>query len=394
MKIYNSLTLKKEEFKPFEDKKVGIYVCGITPYDTTHLGHAFTYMFFDVLARYLRFKDYKVTYAQNVTDIDDDILKKAKEVNKNWIELGNFWTMRFLTDIKSLNINFPDIYCKATDSIDVIINITKTLIEKGFAYQKGGNVYFGIGKFKNYGRLSRMDKKEMIIISKERGGDPSDPLKKNPLDFLLWQSTDRRTKQNEPFWESPWSKGRPGWHIECSAMISKFLGEQVEIHGGGKDLIFPHHESEIAQSESFTGKKPFVKYWMHTAMVLYEREKMAKSLGNLVMVSDLLKKATPNEIRYLLLMHQYRTPWEYMPRKLLIAKNSFKTIKVALGKIKISNKPPKDLPKNAYFSRFIKFMDDDINTPAALNLLLKMSKGKSPDPEILSICLSILGFKN
>ncbi|MCL5438951.1 MAG: cysteine--tRNA ligase [Patescibacteria group bacterium] len=382
MLIYNSLSDKKETFKPLSNKTVKIYVCGITPYDTTHLGHAFTYVFFDTLVRYLKFKDYKIIYTQNVTDIDDDILKKAKEVNQDWKLLGKYWTDKFLNNLKQLNIELPTHYTKATDSIDIMIKIISKLLLIKFAYEKSGNVYFDISKVKKYGSLSKFGEKQMILISKERGGNPNDPLKKNPLDFLLWQ----KSAKNEPFWKSPWSDGRPGWHIECSAMINKYLGNRIDIHGGGRDLIFPHHESEIAQSESFTGKKPFVKYWMHTAMLLYKHEKMSKSLGNLVMIDDLLKKYSANEIRYVLLSHHYRVPWEYDETMFSKAKRSLNLINNVL-KAK-NNKSKKDKDSLEQFS---KYMDNDFDIPKVLSLILNLSKDKSNSASIKKI-MSILGF--
>src|SRR3989344_359101 len=270
MRLYNSLSRKIEVFRPRENKRVTMYVCGITPYDTTHLGHAFTYVSFDALFRYLQYKGYKVVYTQNVTDIDDDILKRAKETGQNWKELGDFWTKKFLNDLKSLNVLMPTHYVKATDSIPKILGITKELIKMGFAYENKGNVYFSVKKDKEYGKLSHLSEQQMLLLSKERGSDPNDPLKKHPLDFVLWKSASRRTQKDQPWWNSPWGLGRPGWHIECSAMVYQYLGERIDIHGGGRDLIFPHHESEIAQSESYTGKKPYVKYWLHTGMLRYK----------------------------------------------------------------------------------------------------------------------------
>ncbi|MCL5432953.1 MAG: cysteine--tRNA ligase [Patescibacteria group bacterium] len=366
MLIFNSFSNKKETFKPISDQAVKIYVCGITPYDTTHLGHAFTYVFFDTVIRYLKFKGYRVIQAQNITDIDDDILKKAKEVNQNWRDLGNYWTDRFLSDLKTLNVDLPDHYIKATESIETMNHMISKLLSTGFAYKTEGNVYFDVRKYKKYGSLSRLDKKQMVLVAKERGGNPDDKLKKNPLDFILWQ----KQKKGEPFWESPFGRGRPGWHIECSAMINKYLGDQIDIHGGGKDLIFPHHESEIAQSESYTGKTPFVKYWMHTSMLLYKGEKMSKSLGNLIMVDDLLKKYSANEIRYVLLAHHYRKPWEYDESMFLEAKRSIAKIKKALTMFKTKGATyPKKLPEE-----FTRQMEDDFNIPNTLAFLIKLSE--------------------
>ena len=390
MFLYNSLTRKKEKFAPHKGKKVSIYACGITPYDTTHLGHAFTYVFFDALIRYLKFKGYKIKYAQNVTDIDDDILKKAKETNQNWKRLGNFWTQRFLSDMRALNVLPPTYYIKATNSVGKIIEAIRSLLKKGLAYEKGGNIYFEVKKFKDYGKLSRFTEKQMLLIAKERGGNIEDPLKKHSLDFVLWQ----KSKPGEPKWKSPWSNGRPGWHIECSAMINQYLGKQIDIHGGGKDLIFPHHESEIAQSESFTRQKPFVKYWMHTSMVLYEGEKMSKSLGNLVLVSDLLKKHPGDAIRCLLLSHHYRAPWEYDNKEFLKVTKDLNIIKKAL---KTRTKKTKSSPTR--LKELTALLEDDFNSPRALNLLILWSLIiiKEKDGRIqedLKNGLALLGFSN
>src|SRR5258708_1303704 len=312
MKFFNTLSQKKEQFKPLNKHQVLMYVCGITPYDTTHLGHAFTYVFFDVVRRYLEYKGFEVNYTQNVTDIDDDILRKAKEEGKDWQELGRVWTKRYLADMKKLNVLQPTNFVKATDSIPQMIEIIQTLLDKGFAYKSGGNIYFEVPKFPKYGQLSKLSRAQMIKLSKERGADPNDPNKKDPLDFILWQSS----KPGEPSWFALFGKGKPGWHIECSAMIYQYLGAQIDIHGGGADLIYPHHESEIAQSESYTGKSPFVQTWMHIAMLKYQGEKMSKSLGNLVLVKDLLQKYSPNALRWLLLSHHYRQEWEFKLKEL------------------------------------------------------------------------------
>lgn len=391
MKLYNSQTRKIEVFKSLKSKKVSMYVCGITPYDTTHLGHAFTYVSFDALFRFLQYLGYKVTYAQNVTDIDDDILKKAKEVGKNWKELGEYWTNKFLKDLKSLNVLFPTHYVKATDSIEKIIEINKILIEKKYAYEKNGNVYFAVKQDKNYGKLSRYTEKQMFLIAKDRGNDPKDTLKKHPLDFILWQ----KSKEDEPSWKSPWGIGRPGWHVECSAMIHQYLGEQIDIHGGGRDLIFPHHESEIAQSENFTGKRPFVQYWMHTAMLLYEGEKMSKSLGNLVMVSDLLKKYDANAIRWLLLSHHYRESWEYTNEKMEKANQEVFVIKKAL----LAKESTRSFANNTFKKIFEENMVDDLNVPVVLKMLLELANNivlekKEIKKNIYTIkkYISLLGF--
>ncbi len=306
MQLYNSLTQRKEEFVA-RDNHVSVYVCGITPYDTTHLGHAFTYHTFDILIRFLEAQGLTVAYTQNVTDIDDDILKRAKRDGKDWQALGNEWTTHFMRDMQAINLRPPDHYPRATDVIAEIIAIDETLIQQDVAYESGGSVYFDVNKFHRFGALCGIPRDEMLAVANERGNNPDDPHKRNPLDFVLWQAQ----APGEPGWDSPWGPGRPGWHIECTAMNRKFLGDTVDIHGGGGDLIFPHHECEIAQAESATGVVPFVRVWMHVAMVRKDGEKMSKSLGNLVWVSELLKTYTPDAIRLYLASHHYRDSWEW-----------------------------------------------------------------------------------
>lgn len=374
MQLYNSLTQKKETFTPIHKDNVGMYVCGITPYDTTHLGHAFTYTFFDTLLRYLTIQGYNVTYVQNVTDIDDDILRKAKEVNRDWQELGEWWTNKFVTDMQTLQILPPAYYVKATDTIEMIIEIIKVLQEKNLAYEKAGTVYFRTKNDETYGKLSGYSREEMIRLSKERGANPDDPQKEDALDFILWQ----KSLPDEPFWKSPWGKGRPGWHIECSAMAYKYIDKKLDIHGGGSDLIYPHHESEIAQSEAFTGEKPFVKYWLHTGAVGYEGEKMSKSLGNLVLVSDLLKAYSPNVIRYLLLSHHYREPWEFKHEQLKSATQAMAQITSALEKQVTTNIEENE----TIIKAFTNALDDDMDTPKALEILGASAKQIHSQPTI------------
>lgn len=365
MQLYNSLTRTKQPFTSLKEKEVKMYVCGITPYDTTHLGHAFTYIAFDILQRFLTFQGYTVTYTQNVTDVDDDLLKKAAETKRDWQELGEFWTKKFLNDLNELNIIIPTYYVKATDSIETIIKIVEKLVQDDYAYEKEGNVYFRVSKDPEYGKLSRYSKDEMIKLSKERGADPDDPKKENPLDFILWQ----KSKEVEPSWNSPFGKGRPGWHIECSAMISNYLGEQIDIHGGGIDLIYPHHESEIAQSEHFTGKKPFSTFFLHTGAVAYQGAKMSKSLGNLVMISDLLQHYSPNAIRYLLLSHHYREPWEYHEEELTKAEQKISVINTALThNVAYGDKTEKGSKE------FVDVLANDLDTLQALHIIDRFAK--------------------
>lgn len=380
LQLFNTLTRAKETFRPLSADKVTMYVCGITPNNATHLGHAFTYVCFDVLKRYLEFSGYKVLYLQNATDINDsdDVIKQAKEMGKTWDELADYWIAHFQKNMKALNVLEPTHYVKATSAMDKIIEMIKVLQEKGFAYKKKGNLYFDVKKFKNYGKLCRFSEDQMLLISRERGNNPDDPLKNNPLDFILWVGT-----ADKPSWDSPWpilgaqgkGKGRPGWHIECSAMISDYLGNQIDIHGGGRDLIFPHHESEIAQSENCTGKKPYVQYWMHIGMVLYEGEKMSKSLGNLVLVQDLLKKYSANAIRWLILSHHYRYPWEYVESDLQDAEREVEIIMKALKGVSTQD-------SDVDLEEFTCCLNDDLNTPELLRTILKKAESIKEEKDL------------
>jgi cysteinyl-tRNA synthetase len=362
MQLYNTMTQQKETFTPAGDD-VTMYVCGITPYDTTHLGHAFTYVVFDTLARYFQFKGWPVRYAQNVTDIDDDILRKAKEVGENWKTLGNRWTRRFIEDMDALNALRPTYYPRATGEIARIIEMTQVLLDKGYAYEKNGGVYFHVDNCLYFGQLSHIPRDGMLSIANERGNVPDDPNKRDPLDFVLWQAA----KPGEPTWDSPWGPGRPGWHIECSAMSLHYLGQSIDIHGGGGDLIFPHHECEIAQSEQYTGVQPFVRFWMHVAMVRHEGEKMSKSLGNLVMARDLLQTYSPDAVRAYLLSHHYRTPWEYDEVALRRAASRVERYVAASHADAVAGGNPLDAAP--YRDRFAAAMDDDLDTPSALSAL-------------------------
>jgi cysteinyl-tRNA synthetase len=364
MKLFNTLTQSLEEFVPI-DNIVRIYVCGVTPYDTTHLGHAFTYVSFDTLIRYLEFLGYTVKYVQNVTDIDDDILRKARELGIPWDELGNREIKRYLHDMDALNVRRPDVYPRATEETPIMIEIISTLLAKGYAYERGGNVYYSVRQDPEFGVMARAiglnDYHAMLTIANERGNFPDDPRKRDPLDFVLWQAQ----APDEPAWPSPWGPGRPGWHIECSAMSMHYLGPQLDIHGGGADLAFPHHTCEIAQSEHFTGKAPFSRFWIHTGMVHQDGEKMSKSLGNLTLVSNLLKKYSADAIRVTLLNHLYRCPWECFPEDLQVATEAvarFRQIHTLVGE----QTGGQDVVLSG---RFHAAMKNDLNTPEALFLL-------------------------
>ncbi|HSX09024.1 MAG TPA: cysteine--tRNA ligase [Candidatus Saccharimonadales bacterium] len=381
MKLYNTLTRKVETFTPYDKNNVKLYVCGITPYDTTHLGHAFTYTTFDILYRFLEWKKYKINYTQNVTDIDDDILKRAKKVGEDWKKLGEFWTNKYTTDMKSLHNTPPTHYVKATETIPTIIELIAKLVADDYAYEKNGNVYFDVTRDPEYGKLSKYSRDQMIQLSTERGADPNDPNKKDPLDFIMWQ----KSKEDEPSWDSPWGKGRPGWHIECSAMAYKYLDKKIDIHGGGSDLRYPHHESEIAQSEAFTDEKPFSQFWMHTGTVMYDGEKMSKSLGNLVLVSDLLKTYTPNAIRYLLLLHHYRKPWEYYQEELDQAQKTIKSIEN-----KLKSLPESSDEGTKLLEKFSAAMENDLDTPHSLEILNEALENR--EANATKKMMKVLGF--
>lgn len=346
-----------------------MYVCGITPYDTTHLGHAFTYISFDVLFRYLQHQNYEITYTQNVTDINDrdnDLLKRANEQKIPWQELADFWIKRFLDDMQALNWIKPTSYIKASENIQSMIDLIQKIIDNGYGYVVNNNVYLDIKKDKSYGKLSQLTQPEMFELAKQFEEDIANPDKKNPLDITLWRASEKQQAVHIPSFESPFGQGRPGWHIECSAMAMTTLGERIDIHGGGMDLIYPHHESEIAQSEAGTNKKPFVKYWLHTGIVSYQGKKMSKSLGNLVLVSDLLKKYSPNVIRWMLLSHHYRESWEFHMEELGTAELMFKKITPQLLSYDVRGGASE---RNPYKDLFLMAMDDDMNTPKVLQYL-------------------------
>jgi cysteinyl-tRNA synthetase len=365
MKLFNTLTQSLEEFAPLEDNTVRIYVCGITPYDTTHLGHAFTYVSFDTFMRYLESRGYTVNYVQNVTDIDDDILRKAREMGISWDELGRRETERYLSDMDALNVRRPDVYPRATQETPMMIEIIQTLLTQGYAYESGGSVYYSVQQDPDFGIMARAiglnDYSAMLTIANERGNFPDDPRKKDPLDFVLWQAQ----APGESAWSSPWGPGRPGWHIECSAMSIRYLGPQIDIHGGGADLAFPHHTCEIAQSEHFTGKAPFSRFWMHTGMVHQDGEKMSKSLGNLTLVSNLLKDYSADAIRVTLLNHHYRYPWECFSEDLQVATETLGLFQ----QVRTLAREQVDGIDSLLRGRFMAAMENDLNTPEALLLL-------------------------
>jgi len=379
MRIYNTLTGKKEEFIPINPGKVNMYVCGITAYDVCHLGHARSAIVFDVIKRYFRYSRFEVKHIRNITDIDDKIINRAKKENVSTEEIAKKYTEEFYRDIDSLGVNKADVEPKATGHIPEMIEIINGLIERGYAYNVDGNVYFRVSKFSDYGKLSKRSLDEMMAGARVE----VDKRKENSLDFALWKAS----KDGEPSWNSPWGPGRPGWHIECSAMSMKYLGETFDIHGGGADLIFPHHENEIAQSEAFTGK-PFVRYWIHNGFVTVDKEKMSKSLENFFTIQEILERYDPEVVRYFLLSTHYRSPIDFSDSLLNEAEVSidryYSTVIriddfVAEDLVKaetVEDKLPtiaQDLEKllSSLKERFNEAMDDDFNTALALGYIFE-----------------------
>ncbi len=365
MKVYNTLSRQKEEFLPQGDE-VKMYVCGVTPYSDAHIGHAMSYVVFDVIRRYLRFRSYKVRYVQNITDIDDKIIDRANSLGVSTHELAEKYSNSFFEDMDALNIGRADIYPKATEEIPKMIEVVKGLVDKGYAYPAGGSVYFRVRNVPDYGKLSHRSLESMMATEGATGGE----YKEDPTDFVLWKAA----KPGEPSWESPWGKGRPGWHIECSAMSLKYLGHTLDIHGGGQDLVFPHHENEIAQSESFTGVKPFVKYWMHNGLVQLGEEKMSKSLGNLITIKEALAKYSADAIRVFILSSYYRSPLTYSEEALEAAERGADRLRQAAFTVVEGEKADKGVDVGAYQQRFIEAMDDDFSTPQAIATLFDLAR--------------------
>lgn len=364
MNLYNTRSQQIEPFVP--SRPVTLYVCGITPYDTTHLGHAFTYLVNDTLVRFLEYSGHYVQYVQNVTDIDDDILRKASEVGEDWRALGNRWTAHFIQDLQTLNVRPPDFFPRATDVIPQIIDRVQALLKADVAYVADGSVYYQVDRWAEFGKLSRIPRSDQLAVANERGNQPDDPKKRDPLDFVLWQAQ----APNEPAWDSPWGAGRPGWHIECSTMATQFLGDTIDLHSGGSDLLFPHHECEIAQVEPVTGKKPFVRFWLHVAMVQHAGQKMSKSLGNLVMVRDLLQRVTPDALRLYLAQHHYRTEWVFQEKALREAATHADQLKNA---IQVNGGEGKALDPMSLQVEFGEMLDRDLNTSAALQVMVTLA---------------------
>ncbi len=407
MKIYNTLTRKKEEFVPIKDNKVSIYTCGPTVYDFFHVGNARVFMTFDMVRNYLEFRGYDVTFVQNFTDIDDKMINRANEEGITVKELGERFIQEYFKDADALGVIRADVHPRATEHIGEIVDLIKILVEKGYAYEVNGDVYYETHKFKDYGKLSHQNIDELEAGARIEPGEK----KKNPMDFALWKAQ----KPGEPAWDSPWGKGRPGWHIECSIMAMKYLGETIDIHGGGPDLIFPHHENEIAQSEAAT-EKPFARFFMHVGYLNINNQKMSKSLGNFFTVRDILKTYDPEVLRFFMLSSHYRNPINFSQDLMEQAKSSLERLYNALYSIEHLEKVAldKDLTEGdrEYLNsleinkdEFIKAMDDDFNTADAIASLFNIVRQynmsideKSPrkliiaTKEMLLTLGSVLGF--
>ncbi len=367
MKVYNTLSAQEEEFVPQGDV-VKMYVCGVTPYAESHLGHAMSYIVFDMVRRYLEFKGYKVKHVQNFTDIDDKIINRAQQARITPGELAEKFIAQYFADMDRLNVRRADVYPRATEEVPKIIEVVKGLMGKGHAYASGGDVYFRVKSDADYGKLSHQSLDALQSGARvEVGVD-----KEHPLDFALWKAA----KPGEPCWESPWGKGRPGWHIECSAMSMRYLGETLDIHGGGQDLIFPHHENEIAQSEGFTGVTPFVKYWMHNGFVQLGGEKMSKSLGIFVTLKQALDRFSPDALRLFILSSHYRSPINFSEEGVAAAEKGMERLRQAAcaDSQRGAGDSSGALDAEAYRQRFVEAMDHDFNSPQALAALFDLAR--------------------
>ena len=363
MKLYNTLSGQVEEFVPAEGNLVKMYVCGVTPYSATHVGHALSYVVFDTLRRYLEHKGYEVRHIQNFTDIDDKIIQRALESGVSEDELVEEFIGDYFHTMDALNIQRASEYPRATREIPRIIDAISGLIDRGHAYPAAGDVYFRVTSKDDYGKLSHRTLDSMIAGARIQ----VDENKEHPMDFVLWKGA----KPGEPSWESPWGPGRPGWHIECTAMSLEYLGEQLDIHGGGQDLVFPHHENEIAQSECYTGAKPFSRYWMHNGLLQLGSDKMSKSLGNLVSVVEALERYSPDAMRLYFLSSHYRSPLAYSDEGAAAVERSLERVRRALVP---GNGSGPEVEADAHRARFAAAMDDDLNTPQAVAALFDLAR--------------------
>jgi len=363
MRLYDTLTRQKREFKPASDR-VKMYVCGITPYASTHIGHAMSYVVFDVLHRYLEFLGYQVDYVQNITDVDDKTIQRAAERGISVAELAEEYIDDYFRVMDALNVLRADRYPRATEEIPQMVEIVRALVEKGYAYASEGDVYFRVRRFEGYGRLSGRSLEDMIAGARVEAGEG----KEHPMDFALWKAA----KPGEPSWDSPWGPGRPGWHIECTAMAVRYLGETLDIHGGGQDLVFPHHENEVAQSEVYTGKRPFARFWVHNGLLQLGEEKMSKSLGNLVTVAEALESHSPDAWRLFFLGSHYRSPLVYTEEMVAAAERGAERLRNALEEG--ADGTASEVEPGPFRRRFLEAMDDDLNTPRAMAALFDLAR--------------------
>lgn len=376
LKVFNTLSGQKEEFQPINPPQVKMYACGPTVYDLSHLGHARMAITFDVIQRYLRFSGFKVTFVRNITDVDDKIINRARERGMLPEQLARQFTYTFWHDMHALNVQSPDIEPRCTEFIQQMIEFIKELIEKKHAYQSGGDVYFDVASFKEYGKLKKQSLDDLLSGAREqvRSQVELKDLKRNPVDFALWKSV----ADQEYAWDSPWGRGRPGWHLECSAMIKHVLGETIDLHGGGEDLVFPHHENEIAQSEALHNK-PFVKYWLHNSFVQVQDEKMSKSLGNFQTIGDVLKTYSPDTVRMFVLQTHYRSPIEFSTDNMNAARTAMsRIIRAARVADEADDITFEEIRKNnaelsKFHQEFVDAMDNDFNTPIAVSVLFALA---------------------
>lgn len=379
MKLWNTLTGQKEEFAPKHDP-VQMYVCGVTPYDHAHVGHALSYIIFDVVRRYLEYRGYAVRHVQNFTDIDDKLIDRARRLNKPVSQLAEEFIASYFIDMDALNVKRAHIYPRVTEEIPAIIELIQKLIDKGYAYESQGDVYFRVQRDQDYGKLSHRTIDSMLAGARVEVSQG----KEHPMDFVLWKGA----KPGEPLWESPWGHGRPGWHIECSAMATKYLSESLDIHGGGQDLVFPHHENEIAQSESATGNEPFARIWLHNGLLRLGEEKMSKSLGNLVTIKEVLTEHTKDALRLFILTSHYRSPLSYSSEALEAAERGVERIREAL-RVSPSGNGVYPSEVDAYRSRFIEAMDDDLNSSQAIAVLFDLARdinrGKEAGSDVTAV---------
>ncbi len=384
LRLYDTARRELVPFAP--EQVVRMYVCGITPYDSTHLGHAATYLTYDILTRRLEELGHEVRMVRNVTDVDDSILPKARELGIPYLELAEAELTRFHADMDALGMRPPIAEPRATETIDEIVSIVERLLDSGHAYLTSGTAYFDVSTSPNFGKLSQYPHDQMVRLARARGGNPDDPHRRDPLDFVLWQPS----LPDEPAWRAPFGVGRPGWHIECSAMSMQELGPTLDLHGGGTDLIFPHHECEVAQSEALTGR-PFVRHWLHSAMVAYEGEKMSKSLGNLVFISDLLKVADPRAIRLALMHHHYRSGFEWHD-------TDIQDGNALLHRLSAAAQRPRGPDPTPFAQRVRAAIDHDLDAPRALEALGELADAvlsggeDETGPDVLRELSALLGI--